>query len=62
MVATDNIGVGSIFSDAKPPRKEWRIDSIDGNTIMLERIDKPSVIRFVNSDSLRDSNRYLQKQ
>lgn len=61
MTEIGSIQVGACFVDAKPPKKEWRIDSIEGNTITLERIDKPAVIRFVDSNSLRDSNRYIQK-
>jgi hypothetical protein len=61
-IAAPNPEVGEIYVDARPPRREWRVTQIHDGTITLERIDKPSTLRFVNIPTLHDSNRYLPKR
>ena len=51
-------GIGQVFADAKPPRREWRIVRRHGGTFALERTDKPNVSRFVDAAALDDLNRY----
>lgn len=53
--------VGAVFVNLKPPRREWRISRWDGDVLILERVDKPTVLRFLAPAELRDSLRYARK-
>ena len=53
------IEIGRIYMDAKPPRRTWRVCREDKGTYTLERIDKPSTMRFVDEAALSDHNRYV---
>jgi hypothetical protein len=57
-IAADAIGVGQIYSDAKPPRHAWRVIRQQDGSFILERTDKPSVLRFLDERALRDATRY----
>jgi hypothetical protein len=58
---TDSAAIGQIYIDIKPPRREWRVSERRAGTLMLERVDKPTVFRFVEPAALRDTNRYVRK-
>lgn len=53
--------VGEIFVDVKPPRREWRISRREGDTLVLKRVDKPTVLRFLTPTDLRNPLRYARK-
>lgn len=55
------LSIGAIFVDVKPPRREWRIARRDANSLVLERVDKPTVLRFLAPAELRDPLRYARK-
>jgi len=55
------LSVGEIYVDVKPPRREWRIARREGDVLVLERVDKPTVLRFLAPAVLRDPLRYGRK-
>jgi hypothetical protein len=56
------ISIGDTYLDARPPRHEWRvIETHRGERFTLERVDKQSVLRFVDHDGLCDPRRYVRK-
>jgi hypothetical protein len=61
MMEPDAVRIGQIYVDARPPRREWRVEKLHDGTIMLVRVDKPSVSRFVDATALCDTDRYVRK-
>jgi len=51
-----------IFVSVAPPQRQWRVSAYDGETITLERVDRPGSLRFVDIKELLDSNRYLLRR
>jgi hypothetical protein len=58
----DQIAVGQIYADAKPPKREWRVRRCRADDIVLERVDKTTVSRFIVVADLRNSERYVRKE
>ena len=56
------VKVDDVFVNVAPPQREWRVTQRDGETITLERIDRPGAFRFLEVAELMDSNRYLSKR
>lgn len=56
------LSVGDVYVDVKPPRREWRIRRCREDSIMLERLDKPGVSRFLSPADLNDRHRYARKK
>jgi hypothetical protein len=59
-VVDDGIHVGQIYTDAKRPRRVWRITARYDDLYRLERADAPNVVRFPDRKALKDSNRYIR--
>lgn len=54
--------LGQIFYDPKLPRQEWRVcEEADGKYV-LERLDKPSIQRFLDAAILKDDTRYRRRR
>lgn len=56
------VNVNDVFVNVAQPQREWRVSQHDGETITLERIDRPGSLRFVQINELMDSNRYLSRR
>lgn len=56
------VSIGDVYVDVKPPKREWRISQYRGDSVTLERVDKPSVFRFLATVELNDRNRYARKK
>lgn len=55
----DTIHLGDIYADVKLPRHEWRIvEERDRERFTLERVDKPTIMRFLDGAALHDPRRY----
>lgn len=59
---TRPVNVDDVFINIAQPQREWRVTQHDGETVTLERVDRPGALRFVEVAELRDSNRYLLKR
>ncbi len=55
------VNIDDVFVNVGPPQKEWRVSEYDGETITLERVDRPGSLRFIAINELLDSNRYLPR-
>lgn len=59
----DTIRVGDIYADVNPPRREWRIvEDRDGERFTLERVDRPTILRFLDRAALGDPHRYRRSE
>jgi hypothetical protein len=56
------VKVDDVFANVAPPQREWRVTQRDGETITLERIDRPGALRFIEVSELLDARRYLPKR
>lgn len=56
----DEVRIGQIYADAKPPRREWRVVKEIEDRYVLQRVDKPGVSRMPDLEALLDSRRYLR--
>jgi hypothetical protein len=53
-----DIIVGQVFSDAMPPRRQWRVSEAKEGSFTLECIGRPSILRFLDAKALHDETRY----
>ncbi|HEX9461762.1 MAG TPA: hypothetical protein VGB82_04120 [Alphaproteobacteria bacterium] len=59
-MTSDPIRVGDTYVDVNPPRRKWRIvEQRRREQFTLERVDKPRVLRFLDTAALRDRTRYV---
>lgn len=61
-VRKPSVSPGDVYVDIKPPRREWRVSRLKGDSIVLERLDKPSTLRFLSLPELSDPLRYRRKK
>jgi len=54
----DQIRMGQIYVDAKPPRREWRVVKQTEDRFVLQRVDRPGVSRIPAAETLLDGRRY----
>lgn len=59
-MSTNEVCVGQIYADVKPPRRQWRVTEYRDGLYVLERLDNPNVVRFRGTAELQDENRYLR--